>query len=117
MELKDFVKKVVTDIDAAVTQAEKEMDRELRFNSGKDGQVVKFDIAVSADSSTARSGKAGVKVLQFAEAGGNLETQQKNSTVSRVQFGLYIGYRTKAEVAADEAAVSRSQQNQGWQGI
>src|SRR5260221_10212895 len=105
MDLKDFVKKVVVDLDQAVSEAAAEMVRDIRFMGDKGSQqVIKFDIAISADKTDTKAGKTGVRVLQFAEAGGKIESQQKNSTVSRVQFGLYIGYETKAE---EERSIAR----------
>lgn len=97
MDLKDFVKKVVVDLDKAVSEARTDMSRNISFTTDKNNQSILFDIAISADETSTKSGKAGVKVLQFAEAGGNIENQQKNSTVSRVSFGLHISAWTKEE--------------------
>jgi len=44
-----------------------------------------------------KNGKAGIRVLQFAEAGGDLSKENKNSTVSRIQFGVHIDSMTKEE--------------------
>jgi len=37
--------------------------------------------------------------LQFAEAGGDISKENKNSTVSRIQFGVHIDSMTKEEEA------------------
>lgn len=105
MNLKDFVKKVVTDLDGAVNEARTEMERDISFTTDKNNQSIKFDIAVSVDETKSKSGKAGVRVLEFAEAGANLENQQRNSTISRVSFGLYIAERTKQEQQRDSAEI------------
>lgn len=107
MELKDFVKKVLVDLDGAVSEARGEMQRDVHFSDGKDHRTVEFDIAVSAEEVNQKSGKAGVKVLQFAEAGGNLSKENKNSTVSRVRFGVRIDHMTKEEERIQEAQAAR----------
>ena len=58
---------------------------------------MEFDIAVSVEDTDAKSGKAGIKVLQFAEAGGDISKETKNSTVSRIKFGINVDTATKAE--------------------
>lgn len=105
MELKDFVKKVLVDLDAAVSEARSETQRDVSFTNSKDQRTVEFDIAVSAEETNAKSGKAGVKVLQFAEGGGSMSKENKNSTVSRVKFGVRIDSMTKEE---ERALVARN---------
>ena len=99
MELKDFVKKVLLDLVQAVEEVRNESVRDMRLSNHKDKRTVEFDIAVSAESSSGVSGKAGVRVLQFAEAGGDINKEAKNSTVSRVRFGIDIDSLTKEEDA------------------
>lgn len=105
MELKEFVKKVLVDLDGAVSEARGEMQRDVHFSDGKDQRTVEFDIAVSAEEVDAAEGKTGVKVLQFVEAGGSMSKENKNSTVSRVKFGLRIASMTKEE---ERALVARN---------
>lgn len=107
MELKDFVKKVLVDLDSAVSDARKETERDISFTSGKDNRTVEFDIAVSVEQVDQASGKAGVKVLQFVEAGGNMSKENKNSTISRVKFGVRMDTSTKEETRALEASIRR----------
>ena len=97
MELKDFVKKVLVDLDGAVSEARGEMQRDVRFSDGKDQRTVEFDIAVSAEETGVADGKTGVRVLQFVEAGGSMSKENKNSTVSRVKFGIRIDSMTREE--------------------
>ena|GEM_PF-569983 len=97
MDLKDFVKKVLIEVNEAVDEAAAKTSREVHFTEGKNARTIEFDIAVSADNGTAGSGKAGVKVLNVIDAGGEIKKEVKNSTVSRVQFGLTIDYMTKTE--------------------
>ncbi len=105
MELKDFVKKVLVDLDAAVSEARSETQRDVSFSDGKDQRTVEFDIAVSAEETDVKSGKAGVKVLPFVEGGGSISKENKNSTVSRVKFGVRIDSMTRAE---EQALVARN---------
>ncbi len=105
MNLKDFVKNVLVDINSAVDEARGTTTREITFSEKDNARTVEFDIAVSAEETDQKSGKAGIKVLQFAEAGGNLSQESKNSTVSRIVFGLRISPSTKAEQATTRAAI------------
>ncbi len=97
MEFKDFVKKVLVDLDGAVSEARSEMKRDVHFTDGKDKRTVEFDIAVSAEENNVKSGEAGVKVLPFVEGGGNISKENKNATVSRIRFGVDIPSWTKEE--------------------
>lgn len=98
MELKDFVKKVIIDLDTAISEANGETQREIRFKGGKETRTaLEFDVAVTVESTDAVGGKGGIKVWGLAEAGIEGATQNKNSTVSRVSFGVDISEYTKEE--------------------
>lgn len=103
MDLKDFIKNVLIDINGAVDEARSATSRDISFSEKDNARTVEFDIAVSAENTDATSGKAGIKVLQFVEAGGNLSKESKNSTVSRITFGLRIDPMTKDEQAQSYA--------------
>lgn len=98
MELKDFVKKVLIDLTQAVEEVRKESVRDMVLYN-KEGHTVGFDIAVSAENIDLKSGKAGIRVLQFAETGGTISKESKNATVSRVEFSVRIDPMTKEEDA------------------
>jgi hypothetical protein len=97
MNLQEFIEKVLVEVNAAVDGARRETSRDIRFAENQSKRTIEFDIAVSVENNSAKSGKAAIKVLQFAEAGGQLSAESKNSTVSRVTFGLHITPFTKAE--------------------
>ena len=97
MELKEFVKKVLVDLVDAVEEARSASSRDMHLASEQQTRTVEFDIAVSVEDSSGATGKAGINVLKFAEAGGQISEQTKNSTVSRVQFGVNVNYYTKNE--------------------
>jgi hypothetical protein len=111
MNLQEFVKNVLVEINAAVDEARQLTSRDIRFSDNGTARTVEFDVAVSAEATSAKSGKAGIKVLQFAEAGGDISQENKNSTVSRITFGVRIEPRTKEEEAADHAAVMQHNAN------
>jgi hypothetical protein len=98
MELKEFVKKVLTDLVQGVEEARSASPRDMHLYD-KENKTVEFDIAVTVEDIDKTSGKAGIRVLQFVEAGGDVAKEIKNSTVSRVKFGVYVGGRTKGEDA------------------
>jgi hypothetical protein len=97
MNLQEFVKDVLIQIDKAVDEARDVTSRDIHFLYGGDKETVKFDIAVSVDDRTGVNGKAGIRVLKFAEAGGDISKETSNSTVSRITFGVKINSETKAE--------------------
>lgn len=97
MELQEFVKDVIIQLDKAVNEAGSQTSREVRFVENAGARTVEFDIAVSVSDVDKKGGKAGVKVLKFVEAGGDLSKETTSSTVSRVVFGLRIDSYTKEE--------------------
>lgn len=97
MEIEDFVHSVITQLDRAVSRAGENTEREVSFSYNSDNNLVEFDIAVTATSGDKKSGKAGIKVLSFAEGGGEITKSEVSSTVSRVKFGIRIAPQTKKE--------------------
>jgi hypothetical protein len=108
MELKEFVKKVIIDLDEAVSEANDQASREVRFKGVKEHRTaLEFDVAVTVESTGSSSGGGAIKVWGIAEAGAKGSTELKNSMVSRVSFGVDVSEKTKAEKAADDAALQR----------
>ena len=100
MELKDFIKNVLLDLDAAVEEARNETKRDIRFIQNKEtDQTVEFDVAVSVENKSSAQGEAGIKVLEIVKTGGEISKQQTSSSVSRVKFGVEIYPYTKEEGA------------------
>ena len=109
MELKEFVKKVIVDLDQAVSEANAETKREIRFKGVKEHRTaVEFDVAVTVESTASKTGGGGIKVWGIAEAGAKGSSESKNSTVSRVSFGIDIGEYTKQETQARGSVTSPS---------
>lgn len=66
MELKEFVKKVIIDLDQAVTEANKETKRVISFKGVREQRTaVEFDVAVTVESTEADN------------AGGEIKGQKK----------------------------------------
>jgi len=97
MNLQEFIENVLVSIDKAVDGARAQTKRDISLSNTPDRRTVEFDIAVSAEETASGSGKAGVRVMQFVEAGGDISKENKNSSVSRIQFGVYIDPLTKEE--------------------
>jgi len=97
MNLKEFTKNVLIDLDTAVSEARAETSRDITFTGSQDNRTVEFDIAVAVESSTEKSGSAGIKVLEFVKGDGKIALESKNSTVSRVRFGINFETLTKEE--------------------
>jgi hypothetical protein len=106
MELKDFIKKVLSDLVASVEEVRMESNRDMHLTSTTENRTVEFDIAVTTEDATSASGKAGIKVFQIIEGGGNMQTENKNSSVSRIKFGVYIDTLTKEEDAQHKARIA-----------
>lgn len=114
--LKDFVKETLTQITDAIVEFSDER-RETGANANpplsnsfaqsdafsigpkfdQDKQrfetvmPVHFDVAVTAQDTTAEGGKAGIQVLSFLKAEGGLEKETVSSSVSRVAFKVPLG--------------------------
>lgn len=100
MELKEFVKKVIIDLDSAISEANTETKREIRFKGVKEQRTaLEFDVAVTVESSASGNVGGDIKVLGLFEVGAGGTTELKNSTVSRVRFGIDVGEYTKREIA------------------
>ncbi|MFA5997549.1 MAG: hypothetical protein WC791_03625 [Candidatus Paceibacterota bacterium] len=97
MELKEFIKSVLKDITEAVEESRTSSTRDMHLDSLKDQRTVEFDVAVTAEDVTSASGKAGVKVFSMIEGSGETAKEIKNSTVSRIKFGVYVDRWTKKE--------------------
>ncbi len=106
MELKEFVKKVIVDLDQAVSEANAETKREIRFKGVKEhATALEFDVAVTAESTTSGKGGGEIKVWGIGEIGAKGYSELKNSTVSRVSFRVDISEYTKAEKEKHQRAV------------
>lgn len=98
MELKEFVKKVLVDLVDAVEEARAESIRDMKLcNNKNSSQTVEFDIAVTAEDNIAKSGQAGIKVFKFIEAGSDASKEVRNSSVSRISFGVNVESYRKDE--------------------
>jgi hypothetical protein len=108
MELREFVTTVLSDLVNAVEDADKESVRSIHLSQNTSNRTVEFDIAVTAENEFSSGGKAGVKVINFFEIKGGAEGATRNSTVSRIQFGVTIDTSTKEQHAQFASqAVSR----------
>lgn len=99
MELKEFVKKVIIDLDEAISEANDAAKREVRFRGVKGQRTsLEFDVAVTVESALGGSGGGGIKVWGIGQVDGKGNYEQINSTVSRVSFGVDISNFTKNEM-------------------
>ena len=98
MELKEFVKKVIIDLDEAVSEANDKTKREVRFKGIKEQRTsLEFDVAVTAESTDSGEGGGEIKVWGIGQVGATGSKEQKNSTISRVSFSVDIAEYTKME--------------------
>lgn len=107
MELKEFVKKVIMDLDQAVTEANAETKREIRFKGVKEHRTaLEFDVAVTVESTDTTKGGGEIKVWGIGQAGASGTAESRNSTVSRVSFGVDISEHTKEEKQQQDAQMA-----------
>lgn len=106
MNLKDFVKNVLTDVTEAIQDTCTASNRGMHLNV-KEGGGVQFDIAVTVEELDSAKGGAGIKVLSIIDGGGEISKESRNSVVSRVQFSVYVDRWSDVENREREAVASR----------
>ena len=97
MYLKEFVKTVVLQIDAALSEAREISARDILITNSANSKSVEFDIAVTAESGDISKIGGVIKVLEFFSLGTESTDIVKNESVSRIKFGINLSDRTKVE--------------------
>lgn len=97
MELKEFIKKALTEIIEAVDEVGQFACREPYLHDADGSRSIEFDIAVSASEKGTSNGGAGIRVLHFVEIGGKVGNEVTNTTVSRIKFGVQVSSIKKDE--------------------
>ena len=102
MDLENFVKSTLVSIIGGIKQAQQSDSGGLiapqvgghsfppngvNNDQGVVSTVVQFEVAVSAEDTKSADAKAGIKVLS-AQLGGSLETENKNSNISKIKFSV-----------------------------
>ena len=113
MELKEFIKKVVADIVEAIDESSATASRNISLEKRDEKRTIEFDVAVTAEETSKKGGSAGVRVLSIGVDGG-MGKEIKNSTVSRITFGVDVDHYTKARRAlVENQPVNRPRINPG----
>ena len=107
MELKSFVQKVLTDVIAAVEEVDATSKRKVTLFTSQDRRTVEFDIAVTVEKSGTTEGEGEVKVLGLIAGSLSTIEESKNSSISRVQFGVNVDTQTHEEIHAQIAEYNR----------
>lgn len=108
MELKDFVKKVTLDLIVATEEIKNESTRFIHLIDTGDQRTIEFDIAVSVEHESSAGGRAGIRVWSIVEGGGDITKESRNSTVSRIKFGMHVDAKTKEEKEKYEAQLAQN---------
>jgi len=111
MDLKDFIKKVLEDIVSAVEEVRISSSRDMYLKEGRDNRTVEFDIGVIVEDSSSSAGKASIRVPHLIEGGGDISKEFKNSSISRVKFGVYISTLTKNEEGIIKQQIQSRREN------
>lgn len=88
MELKEFIKKALSEIIEAVDEVSDTASRGVYLHNNDSSRSIEFDIAVSAAEKGTADGGGGIRVLQFLEFGMKEGKEITNTTVSRIKFGI-----------------------------
>ena len=115
MELSEFVTETLMAIQRGVFEAINRMEKEKIagvispvWHSGEQidwkdyAQPVEFDVVVTTADKASATGKAGIKVLSFVEAGGEGTKGREHSTVNRIKFSVLIVPPLKSARRYDE---------------
>lgn len=97
MELKEFITKALIDIEQGVYEANNNSIHKMYVTYDKDNKSVEFDVAVTAESTSGSNAGGGIKVLEFVQLGGKAEESQKNTSITRIKFGVHFNIDTKKE--------------------
>jgi len=98
MDLKEFVKEVILDLDTAVSEANEKTNRDVRFRGVKESRTsLEFDIAVTVSNADKKGMGGGIRVMGIAEGGAKGEREEYSSLVSRISFSLDVSSTTKVE--------------------
>ena len=92
MELKDFIKKVILDIEKARTEINSETKKEYTYSKSMSADSkwwIDFDLIVASENSNWWTWWAKIEVLWFIKAWWELETNSKISSSNRIKFSLY----------------------------
>jgi hypothetical protein len=109
MNLRDFVAGTLREILDGVTDAQAGGHRELinphahyladdapktHFVTRHQSlvQMVEFDVAITVESTTEKSGGAGVKIFSVVEVGGGGSDAERSSNVSRIKFSVPVTF-------------------------
>lgn len=109
MELKQFIKSVLNDTLEAIKEAESSSGHLMEL-IGSDQRTIEFDIAVTAEDASSASGSAGIKIFQMVAGGGKLSKELRNSSVSRIKFGVYVDNLNKQQKAQQMATLDHIEQ-------
>lgn len=92
MELSEFISNTVSEITLGIEDAVKLTGKKIGlYSTGRDNQRhIEFDVAVIVEGKNTKGGGGGIKVFEIIQVGGQKTVETKNSSVSRIKFGLRI---------------------------
>ncbi len=97
MELKEFIKKALSDIIGGVEEVRVNSVRNIRIEGDKDKSAIEFEVAVTVENDNTTKTGGSITVLSLLQTGGESMKEYKNSSVSKIKFGIYVDRETKAE--------------------
>jgi len=109
MELKQFIKGVLNEALEAIQEAESESGHSMELVGG-DQRTIEFDIAATVEDASSSSGGAGIKIFQVVTGGCDLSKELRNSSVSRIKFGVYVNSLNKDQEIQRRNELRQAQQ-------
>lgn len=86
MDIKDFIRESIAQIDGAIIEANQ--CGEIRLKDSSDKRTVEFDLAVTVGEEAEVKAGAGIKVLSLSNLNARGKSTINNTTVSRIQFAV-----------------------------
>lgn len=100
MNLEQFVEKSITEIINAIDKTNdnlKNYNIYLLQNSDGTNRAIEFDIATAVEKDSGGEANGNIKVLEFVKGGFSIRNKIKNSTVSRIKFGVFVTKKENLE--------------------
>ncbi len=92
MDLKDFISKTISDVVTGLKESSGLTSKKIDLASigSTNRRHIEFDVAVAAEKVDQNKGGGKIEVFSIAEIGLERGSETKNSTVSRIKFGVRV---------------------------
>jgi len=110
MNLKNFIEEVTSSILDATEHLSIKHDRDIKLHH-QDNKYIDFDVAVTVEDAENKSTGGGIKIWKYVEAKGDLSSESKNSTTTRIRFSLFVNSQKREEQEKDRKQMQQRNYN------